>query len=149
MRMKKFIMFFLVIVMSSVELLAQNVTVSGIVKEEDGTPLLGVTVVVKGTLTGTVTALNGDYSIEAPKNSTLVVSFIGMDTKEEIVNGRTTIDVILGTSSQLLDEVVVTSMGIKRSRIALGYAATSMGSDDITSAKFSNPISSLHGIVVG
>ena len=149
MRMKKFIMFFLVIVMSSVELLAQNVTVSGIVKEEDGTPLLGVTVVVKGTLTGTVTALNGDYSIEAPKNSTLVFSFIGMDTKEEIVNGRTTIDVILGTSSQLIDEVVVTAMGIKRSRKALGYAATSMGSDDITSAKLSNPIASLQGKVAG
>src|SRR5690606_7125831 len=112
---------------------AQDLTVSGrITSTEDGSSLPGVNVLLKGTSTGTVTDIDGAYSISVPAGSaesgTLVFSFIGLATQEVPIGGRTTIDVQMGPDVTQLSEVVVTAVGIERERKALGYSTTSLSS---------------------
>src|SRR5688572_25423677 len=85
-----------VLIHTSNVLLAQDLTVSGkITSSEDGSPLPGVNVVVKGTTQGTVSDVNGGYSISAPASGTLVFTFIGLSTQEVAINNRTTVDVLM------------------------------------------------------
>ena len=95
---------------------AQTIKVTGKVTDAvDGSPLPGAAVVIKGVAVGETTDLNGKYSINVPSNGTLVFSFIGMNSVEIQVNGRSVIDVALESSNEL-DEIVVTAMGISRQR---------------------------------
>jgi iron complex outermembrane receptor protein len=130
---------------------AQNATLTGVVTSSTGEALVGVSVVVKGTTLGVSTGLSGEYSIIAdPATATLVFSFMGMATKEEIVNGRSRIDVTLMEDSQSLNEVVVTALGIKRDARALGYAISSIKGDQLVkSGVTANPLSSLYGKAAG
>lgn len=85
-----------------------NITVKGTIKDETGEPLSGVSIVVKGTTTGTISDLDGAYTITAPNsNSTLVFSFIGFHTQQIVVGGKTSIDVVLVEDAKALEEVVV------------------------------------------
>jgi TonB-linked SusC/RagA family outer membrane protein len=99
---------------------AQPLNISGIVTDEKSEPVIGATVVVKGTSAGTSTGINGDYDIQAPANGTLVISFIGMGSKEVPVNKRTRIDVTLSTSAQEIDDVVVTAFGTQKKVSVIG-----------------------------
>jgi iron complex outermembrane receptor protein len=129
---------------------AQRLTVSGVVVSSGGEPLVGVSVVVKGTTHGVSTGISGSYAIEAPADAALVFSFMGMATVEELVNGRGHIDVTLADEAQSVEEVVVTALGIKRDTRALGYAIASIKGDALVkSGVTANPLSSLYGKAAG
>ncbi len=109
---------------------AQEKTVTGKVSDASG-PLPGVTVVIKGTKTGTQTDFDGNYSIKANTGAVLQFSFMGMQTVEKTVGDSNTIDVVMQESAEALKEVVVTALGIKREKQALGYAVSSVDSEQL------------------
>ena len=128
--------------------IVQAQTVTGVVKDANNEPIIGASVAVKGTTTGTLTDTEGSYKISAGSNSVLVFSFIGYTSKEVPVGSQKVINVTLEESSQQLDEVVVTALGMKRSTKALGYAMTELKGDDLANNS-NNPIDALQGKVAG
>ncbi|PKQ65634.1 SusC/RagA family TonB-linked outer membrane protein [Labilibaculum filiforme] len=130
--------------------LAQSREVSGVVTSaDDGLSIPGVSVIVKGTTIGTTTDFDGNYSLSVPVDGkTLVFSFVGMTMQERAIT-TTTINVVMETESIGMDEVVVTAMGVTREKKALGYAATSIGGDEIGKSQAVNPMSALQGKVAG
>ena len=129
---------------------AQNVQVTGIATSaEDGSPMPSVAVAVQGTGRGTTTDLDGAYSISVPSNGTLVFSFLGYDDAVVPVNGRSVINVALQPGSILVDDVVVTAMGISKAEKAIGYAATTIKADEIVSARTTNVADAIAGKVAG
>lgn len=124
--------------------------VSGHVQDENGTPLPGVNVLVKGTTSGTTTDANGAYSLEVPDaNSILVFSFVGYEVQEVAVGGRTVIDISMIPDIQSLSEVVVTALGIEKSSKSLGYATAKVNSDQLTINRTPNVMNSLQGKIAG
>lgn len=129
---------------------AQQRTLSGTIKDSQGTPLPGVNVIVKGTSTGTTSDTEGRYNITVNDGaSTLVFSFIGFSTQEVEIGTRTSIDVTLKEDVTELNEVVVTALGIERSTRALQYSATQVNGDNFTQARENNLGASLSGRVAG
>ena len=148
--MKKFLTIIGILCFWAGSVLAQTVQVSGTVTgADDGQPLPGVSVVVKGTIQGTVTNVNGKYSISAPADATLQFSFVGMETQEVAISGRQIINVDMSASAHELDEVVVTALGITRAQKTLGYSATTVKGDELSIMRNSNVVSSLSGKVAG
>lgn len=128
----------------------QIVCVSGVVTStEDGFGLPGVTIRVKNTSEGTVTGLDGDYIINANANDSLEFSFIGFKTIVLPINGRVKIDVALSPDTQLLDDVVVTALGIKRQKRELGYATEDIDGEILAKSGSDNVISALSGRAAG
>ncbi len=128
----------------------QKHEVTGVVTAEDGTPLPGVNVFIKGTTKGTITDMNGKYSLEVPDGSTvLVFSFVGYQQNEIPVGDRKVINVQMKESVQKLEKVVVTGLGISRKQKSLGYAVTEVGGDAVSEAKEANMINALAGKVAG
>ncbi|MDP3311840.1 SusC/RagA family TonB-linked outer membrane protein [Lutibacter sp.] len=111
---------------------AQEKTVTGKVSDVNGS-LPGVTVLIKGTKTGTQTDFDGNYSIKATSGAVLQFSFVGMKTVDKTVGAANTINVTMQEDAQALDEVVVTAFGIKKEKKALGYAVSTISSDAIGS----------------
>lgn len=129
---------------------AQNVKVTGRVTDgPDGSGLPGVNVSVKGTQFGTISDAEGRYSLDAGDNATLVFSFIGYTAQEVTVNGRNSIDVALAPSSEQLNEVVVTALGIERDERTLGYSIAKVKGEDLTHIAQENVLNSLSGRVPG
>ena len=130
---------------------AQERTVTGkVTAAEDGLPLPGVNVVVKGTSLGTVTNTEGIYTLSVPQGgTTLVFSFIGLTTQEVEIGARTTIDLQMGQDIQQLGEVVVTAVGIQRERKALGYSVESVSGDKVQQVSEPDPLRALTGKVPG
>ena len=129
---------------------AQTVRVSGTVTgADDGMPLPGVSVIVKGTTTGAATDMDGKYSLNVPENATLVFSYIGYATQEVALAGRTTVDVALDPAAEDIGEVVITALGISREKKAIGYAAQTFGGEEIAAAATSNPMTALQGRIAG
>jgi TonB-linked SusC/RagA family outer membrane protein len=117
---------------------------------KDGTPLPGVSIVVKGTLTGTVTDIYGKYVLTVPAGyNDLIYSFVGMLTKEEKIDGRAVINISLEDDVVGLNEVVVTALGISREKKSLGYATQEVSGNEINAVKSNNFINSLSGKVSG
>lgn len=108
---------------------AQNITVNGVVHDERGEPLIGVSVMAKGTTTGTITDIDGAYTISAPGNGTLVFSYLGMNTVEETINNRTNIPVTLIEDRKELDELVVIGYGTVKKRDLTGSVSSVKASD--------------------
>jgi len=127
---------------------AQEKTVTGVVSDANG-PLPGVTVLVKGTKTGTQTDFDGNYSIKATVGSTLQFSFVGMTKVDKVVGASNSINVTMVENAQMLDEVVVTALGIKRDEKSLGYSTQKVSGDDINTAKQNNFVDGLSGKVAG
>ena len=127
---------------------AQTNKVTGVVRDATGEPLIGATVKVKGTNRGTATDVDGKYSIAAEPGSTLVISFIGAKPMEVKVTGAKQ-DITLADETQLLDDVVVTALGVKRDRKALGYAVDDLKADELMKNKNTNAINSLAGKIAG
>ena len=127
-----------------------DVTVQGRVTDAaGGGPLPGVTVVVQGTSRGTTTNADGNYTITAPEEGSLIFSYVGYEDRIIPVDGRTTIDVALQEDVAALDEVVVTALGIKRDTRSLGYSATSVDPDELTVNRAPNFVQSLQGKIPG
>ena len=127
---------------------AQNNKVSGVVRDVNGDPLIGATVMVKGTNRGTATDLDGKYSIAAAPGSTLVISYIGAKPMEVQVSGNT-MDVTLSDDSNVLSDVVVTALGIKKDKKSLGYAVDDLKAEELMRNKSANAINSLSGKIAG
>lgn len=129
--------------------LAQNITVKGkVIDGGDKTSLPGVTILIKGTQNGTQTDENGNYSISAPANATLVFNFVGYTAFEQAVNNQTTLNVSLASSTQQLEQVVVVGYGTQRKIDVTGSVASVKG-EDINKQPSTNPISALQGKVAG
>ncbi len=129
---------------------AQDVQIKGTVTSaDDGSPLPGVSVIVKGTTTGTATDVNGNYALTVPANATLEFSSVGFITQEMAVAGRTTIDAQMAVSLLEVDEVVVTALGISRDRKSLGYAVQTVTSEEISRANNPNLQTALSGKFAG
>ena|SRR5690606_8107354 len=128
--MRKSIFFFTMLswLLCSVQLNAQDKVVTGTVSSlSDGLPLPGATVAIKGTNSGTSTDFDGNFSLEAvSEQSVLVISMIGFATQEIPVAGRNSFNITLSADTQQLDEVVVTSLGLTRKRKSLGYSVTEL-----------------------
>ncbi|GLR15646.1 SusC/RagA family TonB-linked outer membrane protein [Portibacter lacus] len=129
---------------------AQELNVTGkIVSTDTGEPLIGASVIIKNTFTGTTTDLDGNYSISAAVGDVLVYSYTGFTTMEKtVVAGQTTMDVSLATGLQL-DEVVVTALGISRDKKALGYSVQEVNAEELTGTQENNVINALQGKVAG
>lgn len=126
---------------------ANDIQVTGIVVSE-GDPLPGVSVLIKGTHNGTVTDIDGHYSIKAPSDGILVFSFIGLKSQEQKINGRTVINVDLQTDSEVLDEVMVVAYATAKKYSFTGAASTVKG-DEIARMQTSNVSRALEGTVPG
>lgn len=149
--MKAKLLFCLCLLLTATSLFGQsNLTISGIVTEKStGYPAIGVSVFVKGTTTGTVTSADGEYTLSnVPANSTLVFSYIGMLTKEVLVNNQTVINVLLEDDTQNLDEVVVIGYGTSKAK-DLTAPITVIKADEITKHTTSSPMGALQGKVPG
>ncbi|MDR2118055.1 MAG: SusC/RagA family TonB-linked outer membrane protein [Tannerellaceae bacterium] len=128
----------------------QAVTVSGTVTDETGETMSGVNVVVKGTTVGAVTDADGHYSISVPDhNAVLVFSFLGYIPVEKAAGSRRILHVTMVEDSKLLDEVVVTALGIVRKEKSLTYSTQVVGGEELTRAKDPNMINSLAGKTAG
>lgn len=129
---------------------AQTQIVTGDVLSANGEPLVGVSVLLQGTSTGTVTDAKGKYSLSIPKaNAILVFSYTGYLIQTVNVKGRTVINVSLESDSKQLSEVVVTALGIKKERRVLGYSIQEVDGAKLSIAKETNVINSLKGRVAG
>lgn len=123
--------------------------ITGKVVDAAGDPVIGASVLVKGVGTGAVTDIEGKFSLDASVGSTLEISFIGYRTATLKVTNASSYSVTLQDDSQALDEVVVTAMGIKKDRKALGYAIDNVGAEELMRNKSANAINSLAGKVAG
>ncbi|HEU5147350.1 MAG TPA: carboxypeptidase-like regulatory domain-containing protein, partial [Chryseosolibacter sp.] len=149
--MKKRLLGFVVIfLVASASVMAQQ-TVSGrVTTSVDGSPLPGVSVLVKGTTTGTSTDSDGRFTINVPNNdAVLVLSFIGFTTQEVPVGNQTNISVEMSEDATELSEVVVTALGIEREKKALTYSVQDVSTEEIAKARELNVINSLTGKVTG
>jgi TonB-linked SusC/RagA family outer membrane protein len=128
---------------------AQTKSISGrVFSADDGQPVIGATVLVRGTTLGTITDVDGKFKINVPATSkTLVVSYVGMKTID--VEAKNNLEIKLETDSRQIDEVIVTAMGIKRSEKSLGYAASTVKSEDLNRATPVSVTSGLTGKVAG
>ena len=134
---------------SSLSLRAQNNTrITGIVSDNNNEPVIGANVMVKNTTNGTITDLNGAYSIEAPADATLVFSSLGFVLKEEKVNGRNRIDVVMATDETILDDVVVVGYGVQR-KVTLTGAVAGIKGTEMVQTKNENPQNMLTGKIAG
>ncbi|MGN7986351.1 SusC/RagA family TonB-linked outer membrane protein [Pedobacter sp. 22226] len=140
---------FVLLLFITQQLFAQNATITGTVKSADGETLPGVSILIKETKQTTITDGKGAFSINAPEKGTLVFSYIGFKTQEIQISKNGPISVILQSSDNALDEVVVTALGISREKKSLGYAVQELKGDRVAEAKESNLVNALAGKIAG
>jgi len=126
----------------------QEVRVSGKVTSSTNEPLIGVSITVKGSRSGAVTDANGNFSITVPDDATLVFSYVGYETVEVAVAGKTTVNVTLQLSTRTIDQVIVVGYGTQR-KIDVTGAISQVKGDDISKQASINPVSALQGKVAG
>ncbi|MEL6926269.1 MAG: TonB-dependent receptor plug domain-containing protein, partial [Bacteroidota bacterium] len=125
-------------------------TISGVVVDEEQIPLIGVTVLVEGTNTGTSTDIDGKYTVNVPDGSnTLVFSYTGYSTQEVEIGTSNVVDVTMTFDVLKIDEVVVTASGIERQKKDLGYSITTIGGEELTVARETNVVNALQGKTSG
>ncbi len=149
--MKKVLFALSIMVMVGLQAIAQTTNVTGTVTDAgDGLPIPGVSVFVKGTTIGTVTTPDGAYSLAIPDGSSAIVfSFVGMKTQEVAYTGQTVINASMQSDAVDVGEVVVTALGIKREKKALGYAVQEVGGEELSAAGFQDISKGLQGKVAG
>ena len=128
--------------------LAQNKQVSGTVTDTKGSPVPGATVVVDGTTIGTSTDAQGKYTLVAPVDGVLSVSFIGYDEQKVAINGKTVVDIVLAEAAHAMDDVIVTAYG-EAKREAFSGSAVMVKSEEIVKTQHTNAIDALNGKVPG
>ncbi|UII32370.1 SusC/RagA family TonB-linked outer membrane protein [Fulvivirga ulvae] len=151
--MKKFLLisFMLVLILGHYESQAQERSITGkVTSVDEGQPLPGVNVVLKGTTTGTVTDIEGNYKLNVPQEGgVLVFSFIGLESQEMQIGSRAVIDVQMASDVTQLSEVVVTAVGIERSKKSLGYSVENVGSEQIQQKSEPDVLKALQGKIPG
>lgn len=134
----------LLLVLCTTTVFAQNKTISGVVNDTNGEPLIGVNVSVKGTTIGIITDIDGKYTLEIPAKATIVFSYIGYRTQEIPVGNQSTINVTLNEDTQNIDEVVVVGYGVQKKETVTGSVSTLKGGDLMKS-----PVSNLSNAIAG
>jgi TonB-linked SusC/RagA family outer membrane protein len=138
----------LIVFLACGKMFAQNLPVRGIVLDDNNQPLPGVTVTVQGSTKGTVTGVNGRFTISVDKGQTLVFRSIGF-VGQELVVTELNASIIMKPDTKALTEVVVTALGVKKEFQKLGYSQSQINGDDLTTARDANPLNSLTGKVAG
>ena len=147
--MKKLLSFIVTLVMSIAVMMAQKQVTGSVISAEDREPVIGASIVVKGTQTGTTTDIDGQFSLRVPDNAkTLVISYIGMRTQEVPLKGKTNFAIVLESDEQVIEEVVVTGMGKVDKRMFTG-ASTNLKADAMMQAGANDVSRSLEGRVAG
>lgn len=146
--MKKIVLSVFAILLLSVSLSAQNQRISGTVTSDDGSPIVGVTVILKGTSNGTITNAEGKYSITAPKDGILLFSFVGMENLSLPIAGKTTVDATMKSNALSIDNVVVTGYGTTQKAAFTGSAQAMDGKDLVTKTD-ANFMKAVQGSVAG
>ncbi|WP_406684650.1 TonB-dependent receptor [Seonamhaeicola sp. MEBiC1930] len=147
--LRKLFLFSFLLLIGQVSLAQEKEITGTVTSKADGIPLPGVNVIVQGTTNGAQTDFDGNYSLTANVGDILVFSYIGMTTLEITVADSNTINAKLEEDAQQLSEVVVTALGIKKTRKSLTYAAQDINADELNKAKQTNPMNSLSGKVSG
>lgn len=148
--MKKNLLLSLLGVIMSFAVMAQGKKITGkVTSSDDGSGLPGVTVQVKGTAKGSQTDIEGNYSIEAATGSTLVFSFVGMNTQEVKLGNQSVVNISLGADTKQLSEVVVTAIGIQREKKALAYAVSNVNAESLQQRSEPDALRALNGKVPG
>lgn len=127
----------------------QRIAITGTVKDVNGESIIGANVSVEGTTIGTITDIDGAFKLEVPDNGKLTVSFIGYQKQTVSINKKTTFTITLQEDSEMLSEVVVTALGIKREKKALGYAMQEVKTDVFSENRSTNVSNLLQGKVAG
>lgn len=150
--MKTRIRLLLVIIMSftSFAIFAQQqITITGTVKDVNGESVIGANISVKGTTIGTITDINGNFKLQVPDNGKLTISYIGYESQEISINNKPSFIIILKEDSKMLSEVVVTALGIKREKKALGYAMQEVKTDMFSENRSTSVSNLLQGKIAG
>ncbi len=149
--MKKVLCFLLFMAFGTLAVFGQGRAVSGIVTSaEDGSPLPGVTVAAKGTTVGTITDASGNYRINVPEGiNVLIFSFVGLATQEANIGELSELAITMESDLLEIDEVVVTAMGIRKEKKALGYSVQEIDESQISGAKNMDVSKSLQGKIAG
>lgn len=148
-----FSIFFVVLMVCATTLFGQSgneVTVTGKVIDDKGETIIGATILVKGTTTGVITDIDGNYSIKVPgASSVLLFSYVGLTPVTEVVGDRRVINVKMSSASEVLEEIVVTALGIKKEKKKLGYAVQDLVAPGLTKMPAANTASNLTGKIAG
>ncbi len=147
---RKFLAFVTMLIVCVCQIAAQTtITVNGkVVQSEDQAPIIGASVLVVGTNKGAITDIDGKFQLaDVPEDAKLRISYVGM--KSQTINAGKNLVIALGVDAQVMEEVVVTAMGIQRQAKALGYATAKVDADDLTAAKGSDATAALSGKVSG
>lgn len=140
---------YLLVTMISFSISAQNVTVKGTVKDKTGETVIGASVVQKGnTGNGTITDIDGNFTLSVPNNTTLIISYVGMKTQEVALKGKKQINIVLEDDAQALDEVVVIGYGTAKKKDLTGAVSTVKGSD-LAKVPVTNAAEALTGKLAG
>ncbi|WP_335966504.1 SusC/RagA family TonB-linked outer membrane protein [Galbibacter sp. PAP.153] len=124
-------------------------TISGTITDQNNIPLGGVNISIQNSVGGTVSDFDGNYSIQAKDDDSIIFSYIGFKTQIIALNGENTINIVMQEDSEQLSEVVVTALGIKKEKKALGYAVQEVDGESLEKAKEANFVNSLSGRVAG
>ncbi len=146
--MKKLLPLFFLSLCLATMAMAQS-RINGTVKDSQGNPLPGASVKVKGSTVGTASDVNGKFSLDASPSATLIISYTGYTSQELPIGSTTYFNVVLKDDSKILGDVVVTALGVKRDRRALGYSVTQVQGSDLTTARENNVANGLIGKVAG
>jgi TonB-linked SusC/RagA family outer membrane protein len=145
--MKRKLTMFLALFIIGIGIVTAQTQVRGTVVDETGQPVIGATIQIKGTSQGTVTDVDGRFNLSAPANGTLVISYVGMQTQEVPV--QPTVNVTLVSDTEVLDELVVTALGIQRQKRDLGYSTVNIDAEELNQAKSLSVATGLQGKVAG
>ncbi|PLB85285.1 hypothetical protein C0T31_11765 [Dysgonamonadaceae bacterium] len=145
--MKRKLTMFLALFIIGIGIVTAQTQVRGTVVDETGQPVIGATIQIKGTSQGTVTDVDGRFNLSAPANGTLVISYVGMRTQEVPV--QPTVNVTLVSDTEVLDELVVTALGIQRQKRDLGYSTVNIDAEELNQAKSLSVATGLQGKVAG
>lgn len=141
--------YFMILFLLSSSLIYAQREIKGTVTDALGETLPGVSVIVKNTTKGTSTDFNGDFTINVNKEDVLVFSYVGFKTQTVSINDQSFLKIVLKEEASELEEIIITSLGIKKEKKTLGYAATELKSEEITKVKVLNVLNSLAGKVAG
>ncbi|MEJ5316910.1 MAG: TonB-dependent receptor [Tenuifilum sp.] len=148
-RLKQFLIILVALLLGNLSLMAQEISVTGKVTDAaDGTPMIGVAIVVKGTTTGTITNVDGEYSIKCKGNDVLVFSFVGYNTQEVAVGNRSVINVQMKQESKEIDEVIVIGYGVQKKSDRTG-SVVNVKAEELNRGSLTDPIQAMQGKVAG
>jgi len=136
----------------SIQLVAQDFTIRGVIKTDDGEPLMGATIILKGSTIGTTSGMDGDYVLSIPassQNDSLLFSYVGFKTRIVAIAGNNQINMVLSDDAELLNEVVVTAIGIQREKRTLGYAVNEVKDKEIAESRETDVIRAMNAKVPG